>query len=626
MAKVRNQNVDVLWDSKDLRDLIYNPTLIPLKDRLLPQWNKISVLDQKNEGACTGFGLANTINYLNKLQSIDNKVSPRMLYEMAKRYDQWAGRDYTGSTARGAMKGWYKHGVCSEKIWPFIPGKSDDVLSIDRIKAAANCQLGSYFRVLPRRNDVQAALNEVGVIYASAAVHDGWYSAYGKSTISFDPIKNAIGRSNKSGSAVVTGGHAFALVGYTKDGLLVLNSWGEKWGGFKADNKVYGGIALWRYEDFELNIWDLWVARPAVPVNARPEGIGKYVLGQKGSRQVTASPPLADTVGHYIHIDDGQFDTKSEFPSYAEDVKKLITDAVLNGAGTTSPKNILLYAHGGLNSVETAAMRAYKWRNVFPDNNIRCIHFIWETGLLEALKDLLFGKDKFAEERVGAISDWADDIIENAIARPGHSVWHEMQDDAHIAFREDGAGHKVLQWLDEALKQLPDASRPIIHLAGHSAGSIWHAHLLKAWSTISKHEFNSLTLFAPACTHELYENNILWAKNNNLLKAIHHFYLSDEREKDDNVAYIYKKSLLYLVSNALENRKARIPLMGMERFNKSLTKPTNNYIEYIAGKNNETDSKSHGGFDNDKGTMNSLINIIAGAVKRPFNSIELTGY
>ena len=38
---------------------------------------------------------------------------------MARRYDEWPGEDYTGSSARGAMKGWHKHGVCAEAEWRY---------------------------------------------------------------------------------------------------------------------------------------------------------------------------------------------------------------------------------------------------------------------------------------------------------------------------------------------------------------------------------------------------------------------------------------------------------------------------------------------------------------------------
>ena len=48
-----------------------------------------------------------------------DEVSPRMLYNMARRYDEWPGENYSGSSARGAMKGWHKHGVCSRKHWVY---------------------------------------------------------------------------------------------------------------------------------------------------------------------------------------------------------------------------------------------------------------------------------------------------------------------------------------------------------------------------------------------------------------------------------------------------------------------------------------------------------------------------
>src|SRR5207249_3081525 len=45
-------------------------------------------------------------------------VSPYMLYAMARKYDEFPGREDVGSSLRGAFKGWYHHGVCSEDKWP----------------------------------------------------------------------------------------------------------------------------------------------------------------------------------------------------------------------------------------------------------------------------------------------------------------------------------------------------------------------------------------------------------------------------------------------------------------------------------------------------------------------------
>jgi len=98
-------------DSLDFRDHIYTPALLPLASELLPDPKCLHVRDQKHEGACTGFGLAAMIDYLNRELGHREPVSARMLYEMAKRHDQWPGYKYEGSTARGAMKGWHKTGV-----------------------------------------------------------------------------------------------------------------------------------------------------------------------------------------------------------------------------------------------------------------------------------------------------------------------------------------------------------------------------------------------------------------------------------------------------------------------------------------------------------------------------------
>ena len=94
-------------DSLDFRDWIYQPALVPLPEYVLTDARSIRLLDQGEEGACTGFGLAAVINHLIRARGgpARERVSARMLYEMAKRHDRWPGRRYDGSTARGAMKG-----------------------------------------------------------------------------------------------------------------------------------------------------------------------------------------------------------------------------------------------------------------------------------------------------------------------------------------------------------------------------------------------------------------------------------------------------------------------------------------------------------------------------------------
>jgi hypothetical protein len=69
------------------------------------------------------------INFLNEQRGSSIKVSARMLYEMAKRYDEWPGKKYEGSSLRGALRGWYNNGVCTEQSWPFNIRKADNNLT-----------------------------------------------------------------------------------------------------------------------------------------------------------------------------------------------------------------------------------------------------------------------------------------------------------------------------------------------------------------------------------------------------------------------------------------------------------------------------------------------------------------
>jgi hypothetical protein len=81
---------DARPDTLDFRDRLYEPTLVevPLR-RSLEDYRKakVPVLDQGEEGACTGFGLATVAHYLLRTRKVDpdtRPVSPRMLYEMAR--------------------------------------------------------------------------------------------------------------------------------------------------------------------------------------------------------------------------------------------------------------------------------------------------------------------------------------------------------------------------------------------------------------------------------------------------------------------------------------------------------------------------------------------------------------
>lgn len=605
-------------DSLDFRDRLYEPALIPVAPQLLPDKRCIFIRDQGMEGTCTGFGLAAVIDYINRMQGIRKTVSARMLYEMAKRHDHWPGDDYEGSSARGAMKGWHKSGVCTERDWPYDPDAPGH-LTVERQQAALRFPLGAYYRVLPRRADLHTALNETGAVYAAAQTHTGW------------DMKHARGGviAYKKGWKCENG-HAFAIVGYTPDGFIIQNSWGKGWGGLKIGKTRYEGCALWTYEDVEDNLWDAWVARLALPVqDARSLDRGGYVNVGGQSKPRTQAPPRHEIADHYVHIDDGQFDPFGDYPSKAAEVDGIVRRAAGTDGGTP-PRHLLLYAHGGLNDVKACAARVGAWRPVFRANKVHDIHFIWETGLFPELRDVLLGKQDFAKERAGGLSDWWDKVVERATHPLGHALWKEMQSDADHAFRADAAGTRTLERLFAALAEVPENRRPRLHLVGHSAGSIWFAHLLERWRALGGPAIDNLILFAPACTAALFNSHIRPALKDRTVGHLHHFLLDDKTEQDDNVAQIYRKSLLYLVSRSYERRDAVVPLMGMAKHLgeldcEGIASRVRHYD--TAAHREKTTAASHGGFDNDAPTMNSMLRLVLGGdTTHPFEAKHLKGY
>jgi hypothetical protein len=109
-----------------------------------------------------------------------------------------------------------------------------------------------------------------------------------------------------------------------------------------------------------------------------------------------------------------------------------------------------------------------------------------------------------------------------------------------------------------------------IHIAGHSAGSNFMAPVVD-WFRHHKRVIHTLTLWAPACTMTLFRESYLPALRSGTIRNFSLFTLKDAAEQDDDCAGIYNKSLLYLVSNAFEEKSGLFfadgePLLGMEHF------------------------------------------------------------
>jgi len=224
-----------------------NPSL---PAEVIPEKEFIKIGDQGTEGAAVGFALSGLIYYLTSRQGQPFEASPRMLYEMAKRFDNIPGETGVGTKLCGALTGWANYGVVSIDLWPYVAGQVDRELTSERESAAA-AHKPAFFAKVPKGEDTfREAINVYGGILAAGRVHDGW----------FQPKDGVI--TYESAYTNPVGNTAIVILGYTSEGFIIANSWGEVWGGINLNGEFYPGMAIWTYPDFEDNFVDAYVVIP----------------------------------------------------------------------------------------------------------------------------------------------------------------------------------------------------------------------------------------------------------------------------------------------------------------------------------------------------------------------------
>ena len=653
------------------------------------------ILDQGTDGACTGFGLAAVINYLFLRDLYDNndgiidtelmqhkQVSSKMLYNMARIYDEWDGEDYEGSSCRGAMKGWHKHGVCKEETWPHRPHIEDtQTYPLETwAKEAVDTPLGAYYRINKDSVvDMQSAIKEVGAIYCSAMIQKGWWLDTESSLPIIEHTPDKIG------------GHAFAIVGYNRDGFIIQNSWGDTWG--------YNGFAVLTYKEWVENGSDAWVAVRGAALNrsASPHTFSNHSLHTIGSDYAKEdSSVITKALAYpYKHTQIAPWSEEEAFKhtlvignngrpkltmiaaTTPEQSAEMIchTNIKIWMQKSTKNRKIVIYAHGGFNNEEDSINRIRVMAPYFKANGIYPIFITWKTGFVETISNQIQDKvhDIFfragiepSSTRARGMMDKLSESIDSSIESFARKImvkgiWSEMKENAKFAsdravpaYSQHGstkAGGMVI--LAKELEKLKNEFNCDIHLVGHSAGSILFGYWMEEL-TKRKLSIDSLTLFAPACTLGFANKYYINAAKKNIFttKQTYIHVMDDERERADNVS-IYKKSLLYLVSRALEDIH-KMPLLGMaaawdlkyaqekdifnpvkypdikrwSNFSKDIhfTTYSKSHSQVKTSLKDDYTKLSHGSFDNDINVIEETIKHIAGVKKLKYSVENLNGY
>jgi hypothetical protein len=612
----------VVPDRLDLRDRPYIPAISRVPEpELAPV--KLPVLHQGQTSACTGFALATVVHALLRKRDAARaaQVSPFMIYSMARRYDEFPG--YTadsGSSLRGAMKGWYKHGVCNAALWtaePMPPAAA--TAAQDWWLDAARRPLGAYYRVDPRSvTDMHVALNEVGILYASALCHGGW----DEGTDAKKPKQGLWAIPYRKAEAT-DGGHAFAIVGYTRDGFIVHNSWGTAWGS--------GGLAVLTYEDWAENAMDCWVAQLGVETSQHRDIAGAISLRVTANKVQLAGDTVLrnrELSPFIINMENnGRLSNSGQFRTSPGDIHALMTVHLPEARkrwnlGPKTPVDIAIYAHGGLVGENAAAETAAKWIPALYDRKVFPIFLMWETDIFSTIKnrlsDLITGQPRPA----GGIGDmmrrfW-DTRVERLLVGPGSLMWGEMKQNAERISGAADSGGRLL--FDASQDPAALANGPYrLHLIGHSAGSIVHSYIVDRLCAMGM-QFESVSFMAPAVRLDTFDAHVYrWLKKGEgaassaqggIVRRYAQYHLSDAAEQTDRTCsalLLYSRSLLYLVAQSFEGG-AETPILGMEKYASKYAKLKRlSNATLVPAPGGASNSSTHGGFDDDAATMKSVI-------------------
>ena len=183
-----------------------------------------------------------------------------------------------------------------------------------------------------------------------------------------------------------------------------------------------------------------------------------------------------------------------------------------------------------------------------------------------------------------------------------------------------------------------------LHVVAHSAGSIFFAWMLQHIIDL-KLPLKSVQFLAPAVDLALFRAKVWPLASAGQCPLPILYLLSANAELDDTVGgrLVYGKSLLYLIANACEKKRGTA-ILGMRACLDGDPTLQAAYQELAAdglprlitagGQREATGQErassqnaSHGGFDNDPATMNSVLYRILGrAPVRPFSRHDLAFY
>jgi hypothetical protein len=342
------------------------------------------------------------------------------------------------------------------------------------------------------------------------------------------------------------------------------------------------------------------------------------------------TPAIKEALRPYlVNLTRGVLSTSGEFTTSLADVEMIFSThlprALAAAQAAQQPLRVVVYAHGGLNDEHDGLSVAAKHVHWWVRNGVYPIYFAWETGLISSLINVIKAQllKSRAVEGQRDIFDFTDAQIE-AVARKfeARRIWSDMKHIGELAAGPTGGSRLVAAKLAAFCNA--NAGKVEVHAIGHSAGSNFHSYFLPVLLDQGLPAVKTLQFLAPAITVSDFFDTLMRRVRN--IGELTMFTMKDSFERDDTTA-VYRKSLLYLIHEALETEE-EAPVLGLEKSildDIRLTRlfgvggrVTNRTDTVVWSPSSEDDlaaaskSERHGGFDDDPFTMNSVMRRVLG--------------
>lgn len=227
--------------AKDAGIVAARPAVPASKDLRAAWWG---IGNQGSTGSCVGWATADSVLRWHFVTAgrlpRTALLSPRFIWMASKETDPFITRPTTfieteGTSLKAALDIARKFGVVRDKTLPFASGKLYPKQAKTFYAIAALRKILAYFNLGSNLPNWRSWLATKGPILTRLDVDATW-----------DNATFASGNLDEYQPDTKRGGHAVAIVGYTRDRFIVRNSWGTGWGdrGFGYASPAYAQDAF----------------------------------------------------------------------------------------------------------------------------------------------------------------------------------------------------------------------------------------------------------------------------------------------------------------------------------------------------------------------------------------------